>query len=330
MLRKVALLVTPGVAPFEFGVVCEVFGIDRTREGAPPFDFTVVTANPGPIRTSLGFDMTVEHGLDAAEDADLIAVVANMTSVAHSIDDASLDLLRRAEARGAWVLSLCTGAFVLAEAGLLDGRRSTTHWDHSARLAAQFPLTDVDPNVLYIEDRGVITGAGTAAGIDACLHLVRREHGQAAANVIARRMVVPPHRDGGQAQYIPYPVPTRASDSLAAVTDWMLENLAEELPVELLAQKAHMSERTFARRFRAELGATPAAWLNRQRLLRAQHLLEHGDEGLERVAQESGFGSASVMRHHFVKVLHTTPNDYRRTFGRSLPSAEERMRELAG
>jgi transcriptional regulator GlxA family with amidase domain len=311
MLKKIAVLALPEMAPFEFGVLCEVFGVDRSDMGGPVFDFSIVAAEPGPIRTKLGFDILIENGLDEARDADLIAVPAFYFG---ALDQRIIDLLRDAEARGAWILSVCTGAFALAEAGILDGRRSTTHWMYTDRLTRDYPATTVDPDVLFVEDRRVITGAGTAAGIDACLHLVRTELGAAAANVIARRMVVPPQRDGGQAQYIQAPIPERQSDSFAGVTEWMLANLAEDLPVDVLAAKALMSERTFARRFRAEMGATPTAWLNRQRLIRAQQLLERTDLGLEQIAADSGFGSSAVMRHHFLKVLHTTPNAYRRTF----------------
>ncbi|MEA9984405.1 GlxA family transcriptional regulator [Subtercola sp. RTI3] len=312
MLKKIVLITLPNVAPFEFGVVCEVFGVDRTDMGGPAFDFHIVTAEPGPVTTSLGFDMVITEGLAAAADADLIAVPA------HIIDDPVhpevVRVLREAEARGAWILSVCSGAFTLAASGILDGRRATTHWMHAERLANDYPLTVVDPDVLFVEDRRVISSAGTAAGIDACLHLVRTELGAAAANVIARRMVIPPQRSGGQAQYIAAPVPVEVGDSFAAVTAWMVDNLGHELSVDQLARRALMSPRTFARRFRADLGTTPAAWLTRQRLLRAQVLLEEGGLALDRVAAEAGFGSAAVMRHHFAKVLGTTPAAYRRTF----------------
>ena len=187
MLTKVVLLALPGVAPFEFGVVCEVFGIDRTATGGPRFDFTIATAVPGPVRTSLGFDMMIESGLEAAADADLVAVPAHAID---NIDEAYLEVIRAAEARGAWVLSVCSGAFALAEAGILRGRRATTHWMHTDRLAARYPETTVDADVLFVQDGKVVTSAGTAAGIDAALHIVRLEHGAAATNVIARRMVV--------------------------------------------------------------------------------------------------------------------------------------------
>jgi len=312
MLKKVVLLAIPGVAPFEFGVVCEVFGIDRSDSGGPNFDFTIATADPGPVTTSLGYDMHIAADLTVAADADLIAVPAHAIK---DVDDRFLQAIRDAEERGAWVLSVCSGAFTLGQAGVLDGRNSTTHWMHTDRLATMYPGTTVDPDVLFVEDRKVVTSAGTAAGIDAALHIVRKEYGAAATNVIARRMVVPPQREGGQSQYIDAPVSEFTSDSFAIVTDWMLENLHEDLTVDQLARKALMSSRTFARRFRAEMGTTPAAWLNRQRLLRAQQLLEQSDLGLETIAQRTGFGSAAVMRHHFVRVLQVSPMAYRRAFG---------------
>ena len=203
MLKKVVALAVPGLAPFEFGVICEVFGIDRTDTGGPSFDFTIATARPGPVTTKLGFDIIVDHDLAAAADADLIALPAHEDFPA---DEAYLRVLRDAERRGAWILSVCSGAFALGQAGILDGRRCTTHWMYTDELAARYPLANVDPDVLFVEDRKVITSAGTAAGIDAALHLVRRELGAAAANVIARRMVVPPQRDGGQSQYIDSPI----------------------------------------------------------------------------------------------------------------------------
>lgn len=311
MLNKVVLLAIPGFSPFEFGVICEVFGIDRTASGGPAFDFTIGTAVPGPVKTTL-LDVIVENDLSAASEADLIAVPAHGTE---PVDEAYLEVIRDAEKRGAWILSVCTGAFALGYAGVLAGRRSTTHWMHTDQLARTFPETTVDPDVLFVEDRNVVTGAGTAAGIDAALHVVRKELGASAANVIARRMVVPPQRDGGQSQYIENPITECSIDSLARVTDWMLENLDQDLTVDQLARRALMSPRTFARRFRADTGTTPAAWLNRQRIIRAQQLLEQTSRPLEEVAAEAGFGAAAVMRHHFLKVLQTTPTAYRRAFG---------------
>ncbi|WP_298460320.1 GlxA family transcriptional regulator [uncultured Cellulomonas sp.] len=310
MLRSVAVLALPEVAPFELGVACEVFGIDRTDTGGPAFDFAVCAVRPGPVTTSMGFDLVVERGLDAAAAADLVVVPAYGGG---EVADAALDALRAAADRGAWVLSVCSGAFALGRAGLLDGRRCTTHWMHTDRLAELVPTAVVDPAVLYVEDRGVVTSAGTAAGIDACLHLVRRELGAAAAAAVARRMVVPPHRDGGQAQYVDTPLPVQA-DTLEPLLVWMLDHLADDMSVPDLAARALMSERTFARRFRAETGTTPAAWLIRQRVLRAQELLERTDAPVEDVARRCGFGTAAVLRHHFTRRLGTSPAAYRRTF----------------
>ncbi len=313
MLHSIACIAVPQMAPFEFGVICEVFGIDRSEQGGPTFDFHVVAAEPGPIPTKLGFDVVVHEGLEAAYTADLVAVPASLIDTPP--DERVLEVIRHAVARGAWVLSVCSGAFTLGHAGVLAGRRATTHWMYTDRMAEMFPETEVDPDVLFVQDGKVVTGAGTAAGIDAALHIVRAELGASAANIVARRMVVPPQRDGGQSQFIQTPVAECRSDSFAEVTAWMLEHLDEELTVDRLARKALMSPRTFARKFRAETGTTPNAWLNRQRLLRAQQLLEETDLTLEEIARETGFGAAAVMRHHFVKVLQTTPTQYRRVFG---------------
>jgi transcriptional regulator GlxA family with amidase domain len=313
VLKTIACIALPQMAPFEFGVICEVFGIDRREHGGPIFDFHVVAADPGPITTKLGFDVVVKEGLDFAYEADLVAVPASL--VGSPADERVLDVIRDAVDRGAWVLSVCSGAFTLGYAGVLEGRRATTHWMYTDKMAELFPQTEVDPDVLFVQDGKVVTGAGTAAGIDAALHIVRTELGASAANVVARRMVVPPQRDGGQSQFIQTPVPECHSDSFAKVTEWMLEHLDQDLTVDLLARKALMSPRTFARRFRAETGTTPNAWLNRQRLLRAQQLLEETSLTLEEIARETGFGAAAVMRHHFLKVLQTTPTQYRRLFG---------------
>jgi transcriptional regulator GlxA family with amidase domain len=313
VLQSVACIAVPQMAPFEFGVICEVFGIDRSEQGGPTFDFHVVAAEPGPIPTKLGFDVVVHENLDFAYAADLVAVPAAL--IDEPVDPRIIDVIRDAVARDAWVLSVCSGAFTLGRAGVLVGRRATTHWMYTDRMAAMFPDTEVDPDVLFVQDDKVVTGAGTAAGIDAALHIVRTELGASAANIVARRMVVPPQRDGGQSQFIQTPVPECHSDSFAKVTEWMLEHLDHDLTVDVLARKALMSPRTFARRFRAETGTTPNAWLNRQRLLRAQQLLEETSFTLEEIARETGFGAAAVMRHHFLKVLQTTPTQYRRLFG---------------
>ena len=313
-MKTVACIVVDGFAPFEFGVACEAFGLDRSDDGVPNFDFRVVTADPGVVRSKLGFSLNVEHDLSFAYEADLVVVCPTPREYWGHTDPRVMDAVRAAAARDAWVLSVCSGSFILAEAGVLDGRKATTHWMYAHIMASMYPAIDVDPDVLYVQDGRIITSAGTAAGIDACLHLLRQELGAELTNKIARRMVVPPQRDGGQAQFIDSPLPATTSLSLAPVTDWMLDNLRLDLTVDQLAAKAHMSPRTFARRFKADHGATPAAWLARQRIIHAQRLLEKTDLGLDRIAYESGFGSAAVLRQNFARVLGTTPTAYRARF----------------
>ena len=314
MLRDVVAVVGDRFSPFELGVVCEVFGLDRTADGFPGYDFAVVAVTPGPVRSASGFVLDTPHGLERVESADLVAIPAWDRFDEHP-PEALLDALRRAVARGARVMSVCTGAFVLAAAGLLDGRRAATHWRYAALLAERYPRVQVDSDVLYVDAGPVLTSAGTAAGIDLCLHLVRTEHGSAVANALARRMVVPPHRDGGQSQYVETPVRQhRRGDELSEVLDWALQRLGEPLSVEDLAAHALMSTRTFARRFRAVTGSTPHRWLLQQRLLLAQRLLEDGDSGLEEVARLSGFGSAVTLRQQVARWRGTSPQRYRRTF----------------
>ncbi len=313
-MKTVACIVQPGFAPFEFGVACEAFGLDRSDDGIPSFDFRIVAPEPGAIPSKLGFSINVDHDLAFADEADLVVVSPVPREWWGRGDARVLDVVRRAVARGAWVLSVCSGSFVLAEAGVLDGRRATTHWMYADEMARRFPRIEVDPDVLYVQDGRIITSAGTAAGLDACLHLLRQELGAEMTNTIARRMVVPPQRDGGQAQFISRPLPMAVSDSLAPVSDWMVANLCEDLTIVQLAARAHMSPRTFARRFKADFGATPAAWLGRQRLIHAQRLLEQTDFGLDRIAAESGFGSAAVLRQNFARTLGMTPTAYRARF----------------
>lgn len=313
-MNTVACVVQPGFAPFEFGVACEAFGLDRSDDGVPNFDFRVVTPDPGVVPSKLGFSLNVDADLAFADEADLVVICPVPRELWRGSDPRVLDVVRRAVARGAWVLSVCSGSFVLAEAGVLDGRRATTHWMYADTMARDYPRIEVDPDVLYVQDGTIITSAGTAAGLDACLHLLRQELGAELTNTIARRMVIAPQRDGGQAQFISRPLPVAAGHSLAPVTDWMIENLREDLSVEQLAARAHMSPRTFARRFKADHGATPAAWLARQRLIHAQRLLERTDFGLDRIAEESGFGSAAVLRQNFARTLGMTPTAYRARF----------------
>ena len=315
-LADVVVLTPPGVAAFELGVLCEVFGTDRTQDGFPAYRFALATDRPGPVPTGNGFALTVTDGLDRLAGADLVAIPAYATAAAPDgrLPDAMAEAVVAAHARGAMVMSVCSGAFGLGQAGLLDGRRCTTHWRYTEEFRRRFPLARLEPDVLYVGDSGVLTSAGTAAGIDLCLHLVREIQGSEVANRLARRMVVPPHRDGGQAQFIDLPVPPSSEGSLAELLDWMTRHLDVELTVDELAVRALMSPRTFARRFKAETGTTPHRWLVGQRVLRAQQLLESSDEPIERVAELAGFGNAATLRHHFGQVRGTTPQAFRRTF----------------
>jgi AraC family transcriptional regulator, transcriptional activator FtrA len=308
-LKTVAVLLQEPVSLFEFGVLAEVFGIDRTEQDVPAFDYRVCAETPGPLDSRNGTTVTAPFGLEAAADADLIAVPAS--SAARTPSPAVVQLLRDAVDRGAWVMSVCSGAFTLGAAGILDGRSCTTHWQHTAELAQSNPLARVDPDVLYVRDGTVITSAGTAAGIDAALYLVRTERGSAVATAIARRMVVPPHRDGGQRQFIDRPVPTTTAESLGPVLTWMVEHLDEAFTVDDLARRAAMSPRTFARRFVAETGTTPHQWVTDQRVLRARRLLEDTDLPVEAVARDAGFGSAALLRHHFTRCTGITPTTFR-------------------
>ncbi|ONI88398.1 AraC family transcriptional regulator [Saccharothrix sp. ALI-22-I] len=313
MLRTVAAVVIDGLAPFEFGVICEVFGIDRTEEGVPPFDFRVCGERPGePIRTGVGASLTPDHGLDALEQADLVAVPA--AKIRDEYPPLVIEALRAAHERGSTLLSVCSGAFVLGAAGLLDDRRCTTHWRHAAEFTERFPNAKIDPDVLFVDEGDIVTSAGTAAGIDACLHVVRRELGAVVTATIARRMVVAPQRDGGQRQFVELPTPPHRGDSLQPLLAWLQDRLDQEHTIASLAEQANMSERTFARRFAAETGTTPHRWLTTQRVLHARRLLEETQLTVEDVAHRSGFGTAALLRHHFTSVVGVPPKDYRRSF----------------
>jgi len=320
-LEKVAVVIDDGVSAFEFAIPVEVFGVDRSPQGMPKFEFAVCSPRAEPVRTSQDFQIIAPHRLDPIEDADL--VVMSPCGDDYEAPPELADALRRAAARGATVISLCTGAFTLAHAGLLDGRRATTHWFHEDEFSRKFPHIEAVPGVLYVEDGNIATSAGTAAGIDLCLNLVRRAHGPAAANGIARRMVVPPQRDGGQAQYVETPVRARPAETLAPVLDWAAARLHEDLSVSRLAAHAAMSERTFARRFRDETGTTPHQWVMLQRVALAERLLERGGMGIEEVSRRCGFGSAAMLRHHFARLRRTTPTAYRRMFGCEVDDAME-------
>jgi AraC family transcriptional activator FtrA len=313
-MRNVAAVVGSRVAGFELGILCQVFGLDRSDDGLPTYDFAVCGPRPGLVPSTSGFAVEVSHGLERVAEADVVAVPA-WPDLDAPLDPGIAAALRAAHKRGAMLLAVCTGAFALAGAGLLDGRRATTHWQFSDLLARRFPRVRIERDVLYVTDGSIMTSAGAAAGIDACLHMVRQMHGSATANALARRMVVPAHRDGGQAQYVDMPLPEApATNSLADVLDWAVTRLDHPLTVDTLAEHARMSSRSFARHFRATTGTTPHRWLLEQRLQRAELLLENTDLTVDVVAQRCGFGSADTLRHHFAARRGTTPSAHRRAF----------------
>ncbi len=325
VLSNVVALVYDGVGAFGLGVVSEVFGSDRSADGLPSYDFAIAAAQPGIVRTDTGLGILVEHGLERVATADLVCVLG-WEGQEHLPPEELLQALRDTVARGGRIMSHCSGAFVVAASGLLDGRTVATHWMHAAELARRHPAVTVDPDVLYVDDDPIFSSAGTAAGIDTCLYLLRREHGAAVANEIARRMVVPPHREGGQAQYVQHAVPDVDDGSqLREVLVWAQEHLDQDLSVDALAGRALMSPRSFARHFRAATGSTPHAWLLGQRLTLAQSLLERSDLSVDEVARRSGLGAATTLRHHFTLRFGTSPQAYRRTFRGHEPHAGERL-----
>jgi transcriptional regulator GlxA family with amidase domain len=311
-MHTVAVAVVDGTADFELATAAEVFGTDRSYLTPDWYTFKLCAVEPGPIRTVAGLTLETPYGLDDLVTADTVIVpAAGEDSGRH---DLLLAALRKADANGARIASICTGAFLLAEAGLLDGKRATTHWAHAEKMTERFPQIDVDPNVLYVQDGRIFTSAGTSAGIDLCLQLVRLDFGIEIANAVARRMVVPPHRDGGQAQYVEAPLPRCDSDTLGPLLDWALARLEEPLTLPDLAKQANVSVRTLVRRFAAATGTTPLQWLLAQRVRRAQHLLESSDEPVERIASLAGFGTAANLRQHFTRAVGVAPMHYRRTF----------------
>ena len=317
MRHRVTAVVADGISPFELAIAVEVFGIDRSDYlGVPWYDFRIAAATPM-VRTKAGFAIEATHGLDAVVDADTVIVPVTPDPV-RELPYEHLDVLRRAHAGGARMVSFCTGAFALAEAGLLDGRPATTHWLYAEEFTRRYPRVDLNENVLFVDDGDILTGAGTASGIDLSLHIVRKDHGVEIANRLARRMVVPPHRDGGQAQFIEPPhEPSCEGEEIPALLDWIQGHIDRPLPVEDLAAKLRMSPRTFARRFKEATGTTPHRWLVRQRLAHAQRLLETTDLDIELIADRSGLGTGANLREHFRRELDTSPSSYRRTFARS-------------
>ena len=317
MLRSVAVLALDEMIVFEFGVLCEVFGLDRTDDGIPPIEFRTCGARAHqPVRTVEGLHVLPTYGLDGLVGADLVALPATNL---REFPDEVLDAVRAAAAAGATVLTICSGVFVAGAAGLLDGRRCTSHWRNVDELRERHPLAVVDPDVLFVDDGDLISSAGSAAGIDACLHVVRRSLGSAAVNTIARLMVVAPQREGGQRQFLDQPVPECSNEAIAPTLDWVLTHIDREHSVADLARRSLMSERSFSRRFLAETGTTPHRWLTQQRVLRARQLLEQTPLGIDEIARTCGFGTPAMLRHHFRKAIGVNPGDYRRTFHATAP-----------
>ncbi|MFE8015263.1 GlxA family transcriptional regulator [Streptomyces antibioticus] len=306
--HRVVVLALDGVYPFELGIPSRVLGSADGR-----YEVLTCSVDGLPVRTSADFTVGVEHGPAALDDADTVVIAPGTDWVTAELPEPVRAALARISP-GARLVSICTGAFVLAAAGLLDGRRATTHWQFADRFRRLFPQVELDPGVLFVDDGGVLTSAGAASGVDACLHLLREDHGSDLANRVARRCVVPPFRDGGQAQYIEQPVPESGAASTAATRAWALERLADPLTLTDLAAHARMSLRTFARRFHHEVGLSPGRWLIQQRVAHARHLLESTDLPIDELATRSGFATSASLRQHLHAAIGVSPQTYRRTF----------------
>lgn len=316
---RVAVVAFDGITPFHLSVPCLVFGAKLDDPDMRAFEVVVCAAEEGDLRTSAGFSITTGFDLATLDEA-AIVVVPSWHDDCRPTPPALLDALRRAHARGAAVVGLCLGAFPLAEAGLLDGKSATTHWEHAAELADRYPAVKVDREVLYVDEGDILTSAGVAAGLDCCLHLLRRLRGAEAANRIAKRLLIAPHREGGQAQFIERPVPVSKSDErFAQILEWVTRHMDEAHSVDSLAARAAMSRRNFTRRFRQTTGTSFKQWLLSQRLAHARRMLEHTDASIEVVAHEAGFGTALSLRQHFRTVLRTSPSVYRKLFRSSSP-----------
>lgn len=321
----VAVLLFSGGPIFESSIPLSVFGIDRQDAGVPRYRLLVCGGEEGPLRTTGGLELTTPHGLEAISRAGTVVVPA-WRSITSPPPEEALDAIRRAHEEGARIVGLCTGAFVLAAAGLLDGRPATTHWMYAPTLAKRYPSVHVDPRELFVDDGDVLTSAGTAAGIDLCLHIVRTDHGNEAAGALARRLVVPPRRSGGQERYLDRSLPEEiGADPLAEVVAWALEHLHEQFDVETLAARAYMSRRTFDRRFRSLTGSAPLQWLITQRVLQAQRLLETSDYSVDEVAGRCGFRSPVALRGHFRRQLGSSPAAYRAAYRARRPQGDKQV-----
>jgi AraC family transcriptional regulator, transcriptional activator FtrA len=309
----VAAIVYEGLCTFEFGIVTEAFALPRPELGRPWYRFRVCSIAGRSVRATGGVTIDAPWGLTGLKDAHTI-VMPGWRDVDEPPPTPLLNALRRAAARGARIVSICSGVFALAAAGLLNGKRATTHWRNTQRLAERFPDIIVQPDVLYVDEGRVMTSAGSAAGLDLCLHIIRKDFGAEIANRVAKRLVLPPHREGGQAQYAPEPVTTRRAAGLARLLDWAQGNLQRDLTVPVLAKQAGMSPRSFARHFLAETGTTAHQWLVHQRLIAAQRKLETTSDSIDRIAEAVGLGTAATLRQHFQRRFRTSPSGYRRRF----------------
>ncbi|MFU8870469.1 GlxA family transcriptional regulator [Micromonospora sp. SL4-19] len=317
--HRIAVLALDDVVGLDLGTPSQVFGTARTGDLDQLYTVEVCTPGGGPVRSTAGFQVLPEHGLELVEAADTVIVPGihdGPPMVDGTVDPQVAAALRAAHQRGTRIMSICTGAFVLAAAGLLDGRRATTHWAYADRFRRLHPGVDLDPDVLFLDSEGVLTSAGVAAGIDLCLHVIRTDHGSAVANRSARRCVVPPWRDGGQAQYIERPIPRTAEAGTAATREWARQRLHEPVALRDLAAHARMSVRTFTRHFRSETGLSPAQWLLQQRTDHARLLLETTGLTVDQIARHAGFGTAAALRQHFHHRVGVAPTAYRRTFRR--------------
>ncbi len=313
-MTVVAVIAFNGISPFHLSVPCAVFGPDRTGAEIPEFELLVCSAEGMNLQTSAGFSISTCHGLEGLSGAEII-IVPSWRDTNELPPQRLLDALRGAHQRGALIVGLCLGSFVLAAAGLLNGRRATTHWHWAGELARRYPSVRVNPDVLYVDEGDIITSAGTAAAIDCCLHILRVRHGSQVANQVARRMVVSPHRQGGQVQYIKQPVrDVSGIDHFANLLEWVRSNLDQPHSLDSLAKRALMTRRTFTRRFKQVMGMTVGSWLLNQRIVLAQQLLETTDEPIDQIALTSGFGSSASLRQHFAHALKISPSNYRREF----------------
>ena len=315
--RPVVVLAYDGLCTFEFGIAVEMFGLPRPELPAW-YDFRACAVERGPLRAAGGLSVRADGGLEMLEGAGTV-IVPGWRGIDAAPPPALLAALVAAHARGARLLSFCSGVFVLAATGLLDGRRATTHWRYAEALAARHPRVRVAPDVLYVDEGSLLTSAGSAAALDLSLHLIRRDHGPQVANEVARRAVVPAHRDGGQAQFIPSPLPPRG-ESLGTLLEWMRRHLDRPLPLAELAARARTSERTLLRRFEAATGRTPRQWLIEERVARARELLEGSRLNVEQIADRCGYGHADSLRHHFRRALGLSPLRYRERFGHRSPA----------